>query len=406
MIPALGVLFPLYVTALHCSIAAMEIVGWLIFALALGLLYQHRADVKPSHFDKKVAALLIMFTVWVGISCLAAPLTKGFWFQFGFMRWIFLLMGFAFALSRAWSIKFEDRLVKTWTIVFLISTLYGGLQFFTGIDFIREGKVQAELGGLYKATGFLSFSLTYAYMTGLSHFALFFPFQKKFGVKASYALAAIGVLGLAAGSSRGSWLAAIACAIVYLLFEKRKWLIPFVIAVVVAVAGLSTLKDVIGAKVADMAQLKMDHSSSVRVDIWRAYFAMFKDHPMTGIGIFEGDKRLPEYYAKLGIDQPFVSHAHNNYLQFLAGTGLPGFLLYIWVIVLFLYMAWQIRKETPWGWSLFLGQLFIHLGGFTECNFIDGEITHFLIFTWALTWMLYSRRGERQIAPSALRSRG
>ena len=59
----------------------------------------------------------------------------------------------------------------------------------------------------------------------------------------------------------------------------------------------------------------------MRVDLWRAYLQMFREHPWFGIGLLQGDKLLPEYYAKLGIVQPFVSHAHNVYLQWGAGAG-------------------------------------------------------------------------------------
>ncbi|MGZ6480380.1 MAG: O-antigen ligase family protein, partial [Bdellovibrionales bacterium] len=93
---------------------------------------------------------------------------------------------------------------------------------------------------------------------------------------------------------------------------------------------------------------------------------------------------LPEYFARLGIDQEFVSHAHNNLLQFLGGTGIFGFISYCAVIFIFLRKAWRIRKVTAWGWSLFLAQLYMQLGGLTEANFIDGEVNHMLIFTWAI----------------------
>jgi O-antigen ligase len=67
-----------------------------------------------------------------------------------------------------------------------------------------------------------------------------------------------------------------------------------------------------------------------RVALWRANWEMFLDHPLFGIGYGEYKTILRSYFDRL--DMPpsqFASHAHNQYLHFLAGTGILGLTCFI-----------------------------------------------------------------------------
>jgi O-antigen ligase len=141
-------------------------------------------------------------------------------------------------------------------------------------------------------------------------------------------------------------------------------------------------------KVMNLLEFHIDHSSAMRLHLWRAYFQMFADHPWFGVGLFQGDKLLPEYYQRLGIVEPFTSHAHNVPLQWLAGAGVFALLVYLYVAFYFLRLSWRLRSLSVWGLSLFCAQLYWHIGSLTEANFFDGEVNHFIVFTWALVLYL------------------
>ena len=382
---ALPIIVLLYVAALHTSMAAMETFVFLILAIVLG----RAIYLKQNIFSREdIPLVLILSCLFLSslLSLLLTPVERPILQQLGFLRWMVMLFALRQILREVWSQAFDQRLRQVWIFLTLITGLYAVAQCLTGIDLIRpdQGVVFPQAGGIYKAVGFFSFSLTFAYTMGLSMFSISLPaLQTKPKVWAWLAIV-FGALGVVASMSRGAWVAAVICTFFYLCFKKRRWILPFAGILLVGLFILNLVSHGFYDRIAQLASMHLDNSSSVRLDIWRGYFAMFKDYPLFGSGLFDGDKLLPAYYERLGIVQPFVSHAHNNFLQWLAGTGIAGFTFYTLLVGYFLKLTWAIRDKSPWGWSLLLAQVFFHLGGMTECNFFDGEVNHFVIFIWAM----------------------
>lgn len=392
MIAVVSAFYYLYLAALHTSIAGMEIFSSLLVAVSAYLLASRRMKFDLRREDRWLLAMLGGFAAWVAVSLMVNPLLKPFLFQWGFMRWEVVLVALTIALEYIWFEKaFQKRWTPLWVVLVTVTGAYAAFQSATGIDFIRHGAVSPQGGGVYKAVGFFSISLTFAYCFGILAFACFRP-AMEWNRRAGILVVVCGAAGVLASMSRGAWLAGLACIFVYLGVRHRRLILPALAVVAVVIAALLLQGGGFAAKITNMAQLKMDHSSMVRVDLWRAYWQMSLEHPVFGVGIFNGDKVLPEYYEKLGIAEPFTSHAHNNLLNWLAGTGVPGLLFYVAICGFFLSRAWRLRETSVWGWSLFLAQLFVQLGGLTECNFIDGEVTHCIMLTWAITWVLDRER--------------
>jgi O-antigen ligase len=370
--------------------AGMEIFAWAVCLCSFA--YQFKVRHFAIFKANKITNLwLLFFIITVALSLAFVPLERPFWFQFGFMRWTVVLWGLTFALQEVWSEQFERRLVTLWMTIVAVTGLYAALECLTGIDIVRKEAVEYQADGIWKATGWFSASLTFAYNYGVGLFAHLKPAYNKINRKFAIAVGVCGGLGLIAAVSRGSWLACIVCVLVYLFFTRKILVIPAAAAFYALSKLLIFYSAGFGGKIEGMENMKVDHSESVRLDLWQGYWAMFKDHPLFGVGVEQGDKFLPHYFAKLGIDQEFVSHAHNNFMQFLGGCGIFGFIAYTGVIFIFLRKAWRLRNVTAWGWSLFLAQLYMQLGGLTEANFIDGEVNHMLIFTWAILLVVESQ---------------
>ncbi len=356
----------------------MELFSWLTFAVVLADLVRQRR--RP---DWPLLVPIVILVVSVLISLLINPALKPFLDQFGFMRWVFLFYAYYWALQVVWEDAFVMRLLTLWNVMLAAAGAYALAQCFFAVDPIHPGiqVVQFERWGEYKetgyfamkATGFFSMSLTYAYVHGQSLLAVGRPSFRTWLRPWAWGARLLAVGGIFASMSRGAWIGLVASALISLVarLRKRWWVV-----IGVAVAGIAALI---------LSHIHLDHSSVTRFDIWRAYWAMFLDHPFFGIGLLQGDKLLPEYYQRLGIVQPFVSHAHNVYLQWLAGAGVFAFAAYVWLCASMLRRAWSIRLHSPWGWSLLLAQLFVHIGAFTECNFFDAEVLHMTVFLWALT---------------------
>ncbi len=94
---------------------------------------------------------------------------------------------------------------------------------------------------------------------------------------------------------------------------------------------------------------RTDDRNSVdqRLMIWEAGWAMFRDHPLTGVGPGNFHNHVQRYQPKL--PEPFA--AHNNFVSVLAESGAPGLVLYVALfagaLVALWRLAWVVGPEWP-----------------------------------------------------------
>lgn len=138
--------------------------------------------------------------------------------------------------------------------------------------------------------------------------------------------------GLAATKSRGGLLGALALMMVMLVVIRPgllRWLV--MLGVLTALVGVLTIAmlpnwdGTIAGLVPGRPEAVLD-----RLIIWGVVIDVFKDNPLFGVGL--GNFR-DEFFARgvtLNVDLGYPSlHAHNTYLEILAGTGLVGLLGYL-----------------------------------------------------------------------------
>jgi O-antigen ligase len=78
---------------------------------------------------------------------------------------------------------------------------------------------------------------------------------------------------------------------------------------------------------------------------------MWRDHPILGVGLGDFGTAYPRYQSYPSNE--WVDHAHNDYIEALAETGLVGALLILSALALFLRLAFQdwwrpIRSQASW----------------------------------------------------------
>jgi hypothetical protein len=145
-------------------------------------------------------------------------------------------------------------------------------------------------------------------------------------------------------------------------------------------------------------------NDSERLVIWKANFEMFKDSPILGLGYSENSRKLREYFDRLNVPQGFLeSHAHNQYIHFLAGTGILGLLCYLITIGIFLRMHLKAfrnylnQQQNFWA-GLALGvlgaEICFYIGGITESNFSIAKNRYLLILVWCFGAWLYLKSKE------------
>lgn len=413
MIKVASVLLGLHALAVSTSIAAMEFATWSMVVLALvGFLF----EVKSQGFSEALQRIklgpdiiLWLFAFVMALGVLIMPQTDLSRLQIlGFFRWIFILYVLVFLLQKTPASALR-RILMIFTLGILLASVYGALQFFTGLEFFRPHReIVHPYGSFWRSTGFFSLPLTYAYSLGMGGLLLGGLFlsawrsgEKLGRVQWMWLLAFIGsAAGVAVSLTRGAWVGFVVSLLFLFIYIPRKWKwVTAVLAGLVLTVALGT-SSALRERLASAVD-PQNHSNQLRWAIWESNLEIFKDHPWVGVGLTRNSEYLPEYYEKLGYENiDFIGHAHSNYLQMLSGGGIFGFLTYMALIFYFMFFSYQLWRESPSG-SLVKGlalgglaaQVFLHVGGLTECNFTDGEVNHMLVLVWAI---LISQSSQRK----------
>ena len=133
--------------------------------------------------------------------------------------------------------------------------------------------------------------------------------------------------------------------------------------------------------------------ASMRHDTWR----VFLDHPWTGTGLGTLPTVFPAYETLY--DAKFVNHAHNDYLETLADTGVVGGALCATFIgmLLFLSLRQLLQIDKPFAAALHISGL-VACVGFLVHSFVDFNLH---IPSNALLFLLMAHLATGEILPAA-----
>lgn len=388
--------------------AGMEIFGWSTFLLSCILVLGFKSvpgEISPKELKDylpwKACVALLIITI-IGNLVNGTPETDKI-YSIGSHRWILLFFAISYMLA-----IFPPSIkgYRVFLVFCAITAVYAAAQAFTGYDFLRPGSNRAvwPLGmskesPIWRSSGWFGSPLQYGYNAGmyaciaLSCASVYFEERRKsrwmfWGSLFVFLLVALSVITT---FTRGAWiaLALASLSIVFLAIPKM--------AAAVTGSGALFLSLLFAFqenfRIRVLSIFAMDYSSnSERLFLWRANWEMFKDYPIFGIGYQQNEARAGEYVARLGSPNSFTGHAHNNYLQMLAGTGITGFLSYMFIIGFMLWLNWRLIKHIPkdllWPRALAIGclgaQILLHVGGLTECNFKTGTTNHNFMIVWSL----------------------
>lgn len=105
---------------------------------------------------------------------------------------------------------------------------------------------------------------------------------------------------------------------------------------------------------------KLEVSEARRVEILEDSWRIFLDHPLAGTGLGTLEDVFPRYESIY--DGAVVNHAHNDYVEALAETGLIGGAIGICFLILLFGGAWrQITRAAN------LPDLALHIGALSAC---------------------------------------
>ena len=400
------ILFPI---ALLTSLALSEILS--VLSLVFVCYITTRTDnkrlllrVTPSFWYPIVAA--VAFSIF----CMA-PLTaqgilsSAFLDELRSLRWLLFWVVLSLVFGQTGRTS-HNVMLRILSVSICLLSIYGCIQFWFGIDFSGREEGLHTSGERFRASGTFSLPQSYSGVLGILTFLLL-PLgisRLESGGEVSHPKSvlpiiavALGLIGVFCSGTRGAYLGMVLTFVLalFMLVLHRElsvrnafWL--FCVSLGGTIAIVSQLDTGFLEKVTFSGD-EPDQSLIIRLPLWEAYLEMVAEQPWTGYGAGISSSYLPTYYEQIGAaDAKFIGHSHNNYLQAWVDGGLGAFVAYLVLILSMLRITFRRiaqaanRQYVLLFIGLFLAQVYFHLVGITESNFIDVKVNHALIFIWAL----------------------
>jgi O-antigen ligase len=230
----------------------------------------------------------------------------------------------------------------------------------------------------------------------------------KIAAAAFLALLAPALLG---SFTRSAWIGTLVAAAVIVALTRARWLAALAAAAVGLVLVLPH-----GYRARALSAIDPANMYNVeRIEMWRAGWRMFRDHPITGVGL-QDLHPLIERYVTPGLEVPH-GHLHSIYVQIAASMGLVGLAAFAWLVIgLFRTAGRGLRADLragskgggaadPWGIALRLAVVAAIAGflvsGLFEWNFGDEELLDFL---FTLVGLAFAASAWSRAWPAAPRS--
>lgn len=232
-----------------------------------------------------------------------------------------------------------------------------------------------------------SFVLFNTFLLGVMVFD-FKNWSREVRIFASITLA-ICLLGLALTYTRGVWIGFTVAIVFGAFLLKPKWGLVAIVSFFLLGVTAYTLVDQFRYKI-HQTQLELNGHSE-RKELWRTHFYIFQENPIFGLGYGQNTRQLPEYYKLLKVPEGTLqSHAHNQYLHMMAGTGILGVFSYIIIWGYFLLQMiklWRLKNLDNWErgavLGILMGSVAFLVGGLTEANFEHSKVRFAVMLIWA-----------------------
>ena len=409
----LGGFFYFFFMALLCSQSLMDLGSALLMTSVLVIWFQ-----KNKRGEKMVVpnvGLEKIFPIWVSIILVGllinlrpeSPWLKSF-LEF---RWILEFYAYTAGLMLL-NPKEEDfkKLLPVLTFASLYAVIAYVLKVHPGLE-PWESRQPQMLD--FRTGGLLGNPMPYAHTYGplgilMTGPILFMNQQQILKNKFWIFCAGLTLLGVVLSFTRGVWIgAALAMLGMGFLINWKKGLMVLSAGVISAGFLMLAVPSILARVIFSLNPTGTYDSE--RLTIWKANWLIFTENPIFGLGYSENGYRLREYFDRMGVPTGFLqSHAHNQYLHFLAGTGVLGLICFLIVIGWFFRLHFKAfkgfdEKQNPFFKGLSLGvlgaEICFFVSGFTESNFSIAKNRYLIMLMWALgSWLYFKMKATPSTA--------
>jgi len=272
------------------------------------------------------------------------------------------------------------RLVTVTLIGAIVPCIYGIIQLLhlDWLPWLPEPSWMRLLGTFTNPTFFAAYL---AILLPLGIALLIAPRKDRSSAKGSLALAFLVLLMaicLIYTYARAAWLGFLFVLLVQAILaafwlrgrEKLRMLIPAV-ALALPLAAALILPGTWSLPERLKSSFIADPSNVERALIWEEGLNSFKSHPILGTGPGTFLLHLPEHQSHeiFRRGAMIAAHAHNEFLEVGAETGVLGLLAFLWLLVTYYWFGFKGLKEIKdTRWRLMVAGLLAGVGAFLICN--------------------------------------
>lgn len=221
-------------------------------------------------------------------------------------------------------------------------------------------------------------------------------------------------------------LMSLGAALLFYLFLKTKWksYVLYIIVAGILVVGFTYRADFydqvarneavsndgdVANHFTSVTNVKTDASNLERINRWVCAFEMFKEKPLTGFGPgtyqFEyGQFQTSEFKTYISTNHGDRGNAHSEYLTYLSETGLPGFLIFLAIVLYTIHVGIRayhkalVRKEKVIVLGILLGLVTFYVHGLVNA-FFDQEKMAFLVYAALATIVVFDLKQTGKLSP-------
>jgi putative inorganic carbon (hco3(-)) transporter len=374
-IPKLLTHYGLYVFAFSLPISFVP-AEFAIALICIGLFMGGGGNRQRQFYPIKLYIPFAFYIAWNMLASSFSPRPAHSLFALADNEWPSLIMLVMIAVVD--DVKVLKRMLYLWLTTASIAAVYGIFQTLTGMQFHRSDAL-GPMGQYFRATGFNGFYLTFAgFMMSVFFVSSCLCFQQDKNNRWRYSIAAlVSFLAILGTFARSIWLSFSAAIPVFGFIKGRRLgsmvITGFTLCILLCLIFIPAIRD-------RAFSIVVPSENQTRLNLWKTTLNISKDFPVLGIGednfdyYFEHYK-VPGFYDATG-------HPHNDFLNVLVNSGIPGLVgfLWIWTVVLWYGFKTQKNSSNPFLKELALGSSLAVIG------FLVGGIFQNYYGTFANCW--------------------
>lgn len=279
-----------------------------------------------------------------------------------------------------WSPKRIKILLYTLLIATSVASLCGIIGLYTGYTPIKfKNACHTD-----RACGLFGMYMTYGYGIGLFMVlmtgALLYREQLKRYIPSwlIYSSWIINFAGLYLSYARGAWIGFLLAVPFFFIKRNLKTFLTIALLGILSVGVSFVASDTVRSMFTDR-----QYSNEQRLAFFETAWVAFKERPAFGWGYKNFEPNVKMLKQKYEIAYPdFQGHAHNNFLEHLAATGVIGFIVFILFHFFWFKEAWQGNRLIDKLAMPFIVALTV--SGMTQVTLGDGENLFLIMTFWSL----------------------